>query len=282
MRLFTKALLFLIFSYGYVANAQFDHAPSRQTTTDSILYYKKKISDLYKRTWDSLRQSETYLEAAGRLRHHTRLSNGYTSFTVFGDVARASYNAVNSGIAQSGFPALSGPQYHIGIGTSHEYHNRGILEFYIFTIGLSNVSKKGDETVKSSFSNLFQVNFGYDFIKSQKINIYPYTGLALRLTNLNYKMPAQTNNAPTSIVDIVQNDGSVIASKGNLSYQAGLGMDFVIHESARGTGTMLFLRAGTDGIFGNTTFKIDDKKYDAQIKQGAWIFAFGFKFFSRD
>jgi len=33
---------------------------------------------------------------------------------------------------------------------------------------------------------------------------------------------------------------------------------------------MLFLRAGTDGAFSNSSFKIHGLKYDPQIKQGAW------------
>jgi len=237
---------------------------------------------MYKKTYDSLRQSDTYQAAIEGYKRHTRRSNGYTSFTIYGDVGQASYDAVNRGIAQTGFPPLNGPQYRLGLGTSHEYHDRWLLEFYFGIFGIPNKSKKGDSSVKSSYSNALQLNFGYDFIRSQKINIYPYAGLAMRFTDLRYKQPDLVNNNFTSIVDIVQKEGLTYATKLNLSYQAGVGFDFVIHENQKGNGTMFFLKAGTDGIFGSRTFKIKGVKYDADIKQGAWVVAFGFKFFGRD
>ncbi|MES1249592.1 MAG: hypothetical protein ABUL46_02865 [Chitinophaga rupis] len=284
MRLSVKilSLFVLLLSCTRNASAQFVHSAPHRDETDSIKYYKKVISDLYKHTWDSLRQSEAYLVALNRLQHHTRESNGYTSFTLFGGVAQASYDGLNRGIAQSGFPAMNGPQHRFGLGASHEYHNRVVLDFYYLTFGLNNTSKKGDESVKCNYYNFLQFNFGYDFIKSRKINLYPYAGLSARITDLSYSTPTQVNPNPTSIADIIQNSRSESVSKFNLSYQAGIGVDFVVHEGNKGAGTMVFLRGGTDGIFGSTTFKIEDAKYDPKIKQGAWVVEVGFKFFGRE
>lgn len=275
--------LFVIFVCTLSANAQYSEYHHREPKPiDSVKYYKKTISDLYKNTLDSLRQSETFKTALEGLQRISRRSNGYTSFTIYGDVGQASYDVVNKGISVYGFPPMNGPQYRVGLGISHEYHSRWIIEFYYATFGINNKSNKGDSSVKSSYSNWLQLNFGYDLIKSQKINIYPYAGLAARQTDLTYKQPDEMNPNFTSIVDIVQKDGTTNGNKLNLSYQAGIGFDFVVHESEKGAGTMLFLRAGTDGIFGSRTFKIHGVKYDADIKQGAWVVAFGFKFFGRD
>lgn len=275
--------LLLLLSCVLSANAQYSEYHHRQPDPiDSAKYYRKVISDLYKETFDSLRQSDAFKTALEGLHRHTWQSNRYTSFTIFGDVGKASYDAVNKGIAVYGFPPMNGPQYRLGLGMSHESSDRWIFEFYYAIIGINNKSKKGDSSVKSSYSNLLQLNFGYDLIRSQKINIYPYAGLSLRGTTLVYEQPDQVNPGFTSIVDLVQKEGTTSANKVNLSYQAGLGFDFVIHEGQKGAGTMLFLRAGTDGIFGSRTFKIDGVKYDADIKQGAWVFAFGFKFFGRN
>jgi hypothetical protein len=127
-----------------------------------------------------------------------------------------------------------------------------------------------------------QVNIGYDFIKSTKVNLYPYAGLGGRVTNLKYQQPDQVNNQFTSIVDIVQKEGITEANKFNLAYQVGLGVDVVVSENKQSSGIMLFLKGGTDGVIGSRTFDIHGVKYNADIKQGAWSLAFGVKLFGRN
>jgi hypothetical protein len=223
------------------------------------------------------------MNAVHNLNRFINHSNIYTSFTIYGTLSGASYDKLNTDIAQHGYPAMKGPLGGVGFGISHEYYSRWVLEFYFTTLGFTNKVKKDDSTLKANFSNLLQVNFGYDFIKSNKINIYPYAGLAVRVSELDYIAPVLTNDNYTSILDIVRMDGSAYATRWSLAYQAGVNFDFVIHENAdKGRGTMLFLRAGTDGTFSNSSFKIHGLKYDPQIKQGAWQIAFGFKFFGRD
>ena len=249
--------------------------------TDSIYYYRNQASKIYRDAYDSLRKSDAYKMAIERWQYHANRSNGYSAFTLYGDLGRANYDVINKGIGQSGFPPLAGPQLRVGMGITTEYHSRTIFEFYFFTIGLFNKSKKGDSSIVSSYNNLLQFNFGYDFIRSNKINIYPYAGFALRNTILNYNQPDQVNNNFTSIVDIVQKEGATYGSKFNLSYQAGVGFDFVISESKKGGGIMLFTRAGTDGIIGSRDFKVKGLKYHTDIQQGGWQCTFGVKLFKR-
>lgn len=274
--------LFLSATQSLSVKAQSWQPPAKPARPiDSAAYYQKIMGSLVKGALDSIRQSEAYKDAMEKYRHHVSSSNAYTAFTLFGDVGRANYDVINAGTAQSGFPALKGPQYRIGFGITSEYSDRMIFEFYFFTFGISNKVQKGDSTIKATYSNLVQYNFGYDLVPSKKINIYPYAGLAFRITTLEYKQPDQVNNNYTSIVDLVMKDGRTLGNKFNLSYQAGVGFDLVLHESEKGVGTMLFARAGTDGIIGTRDFKIKGIKYHTNIQQGAWQLALGFKFFTR-
>jgi hypothetical protein len=264
-------LFILVLSSTHAVHAQID----------SSKYYRKIISNIYRENYESLRKDPRLIEATNNFQRFMANSNIYSSFTIFGAISDVSYDKLNTDIAQRGYPAIKAPLVGIGVGTTHEYYNRWVLEFLIL-LGLDNRSKNGDSTLKVSYTDMVQVNFGYDFIKSRKINIYPYAGLGLRVADLNYKASAEINNNYTSVVDIVRADRSVYTSKISLCYQAGVNFDLVIHEGNKGSGTMLFLRAGTDGNFGNTTFKIDGVKYDPQLKQGTWQLAFGFKFFGRN
>jgi hypothetical protein len=275
MRPFPKLLaaLLLLTTLSRPAHAQV-------TPKDSIDYYRKAIHNIYKKAFDSLRQSDEYKVAVERFHHHLHLSNGYGSFTFVGNVAQASYDVLNKDIAQSGFSSLKGPQVGLGFGFTREYRNRWILDFFVMT-SADNKSEKGDSSFSISFRNVPQINIGYDFIKSPKVNIYPYAGLAGRVTDLKYQQPNQVNSNPTSIVDIMQKEGQTEVTKYSLSYQAGVGVDVVVSENERGIGTMLFLKGGTDGIIGSRTWNIHGVKYDADIKQGAWNLALGVKFFRR-
>ena len=114
--------LFVIFLCTLSANAQYSEYHHRQPEPiDSAKYYRKTISDLYKNTLDSLRQSNAFKTALEGLQRISRRSNGYTSFTLFGDAGKASYDVVNKGISAYGLPPLNGPQYRVGLGVSHEY-----------------------------------------------------------------------------------------------------------------------------------------------------------------
>jgi opacity protein-like surface antigen len=277
MHPFPKLLAALLLLIILTRPAQAQVSPS----TDSIDYYRKAINAMYKKAFNSLRQSDEYKVAAERFRHHLHLTNAYAAFTAFGNLAQASYDVVNKGIAQSGFPPLKGPQAGLGFGITREYRNRWILDFSV-VIGDYNTSKKGDSSVKCSFRNVPQVNIGYDFIKSTKVNLYPYAGLGGRVTNLKYQQPDQVNDHFTSIVDIVQKEGITEANKFNLAYQVGLGVDVVVSENKQSSGIMLFLKGGTDGVIGSRTLDIHGVKYNADIKQGAWSLAFGVKLFGRN
>ncbi len=258
--------------------AQSKHGKS---SADSVAYYSNLIRDHYKQTLDSLKNAPDIKEAENRLDYFSSRSDSYRSFTVYTDIAAADFDYLNSTLVPEGFSPFRKTISRIGYGSSAKY-NKVILDFYLTTFGLSNKSKKEEENVKATFNNFIQFDLGYDFIRSQSVNIYPYAGISLRSMTLEYNKPEQTNGSYTDITNIVQNDPSIYATAGGIGYQAGIGFDFVIsNNKGRTGGTMLFVKTGTNGIFGNPSYEIGDIKYNPQIKYGRWIVTAGFKFFGR-
>jgi len=280
MRLSAKFLAVLIL-LSSISNAQVRPHENAVSNKDSARHYQKVIGDMYRQAYDSLRHSEAYLQALEKYKQYSKPGAGYYSVVFFAEVTQADFGDLNKSIAPSGFGPLKGPTYRLGMGFSWQFHNRCILDFNFFALGLDHTTKKGNESIKSTFADLFQFNFGYDFIKSPRINIYPYVGLSLRGSNLSYNTPAQTNPNYTSIVDIVENARSVDGSATNLGYQAGLGLEYVLHERKKGGGTIFFVKVGTNRAFGNQTYSVEDVTYDPKIRQGDWIVTAGFKFFAR-
>lgn len=248
---------------------------------DSITYYNREMRMLYRQTYDSLTQSDRYKAALEKIKYYESRSDDYGAFVIFGEVAAADYSTFNASIAADGFPPLNGPAYRFGIGVSNK-SDRGIVDFNFFAFSFNKKSKKGDEKITSSFSNFLQFDVGYDLVKSQSVNIYPYAGLSFRGCDVEYSKPVQTNGSFTNISNIVLNKQSASAFSLKAGYQAGLGFEFVIHNSTnRLRGTMFFVKAGTNGHIGRENYKVEGIDYKPAIKYGNWIVTTGFKFFSR-
>ncbi len=278
MRLFTALLITLFLSGPFQAHAQ-------NPADDSAAYYKKELAHLWHNAWDSLRASTPYITAMDGLNRYSALTNAYTAFYLYAELAGVDYDQFNRSIALTGFGPLQGPIFRIGYGMSMETGNRLVCNIDFTTFGFNNRSTGANGKIRSSFSNVFQVNLGYDIDRATGVNIYPYGGLALRIANLSYSKTAQVNNNYTSITDIVQNDPSVYSSSFRAAYQAGIGFDFVISKNKRApnrnNGVMLSLQIGTDGSIGKESYKIDGLTYDPGIHHGDWVATLGFKFFGR-
>jgi len=79
----------------------------------------------------------------------------------------------------------------------------------------------------------------------------------------------------------VSNDPSVMDSKTEFGYQAGIGFEFVLTKPSLSGGTLIFFKAGTNRPFQKKTFNFDGFKYDAGFNYGQWMITAGFKFFTR-
>ena len=165
----------------------------------------------------------------------------------------------------------------LGFGMSSKY-NRLMFDLYFLTFGFNTKAEKGDEKIKSRLTSVFDVSLGVDLLQSRSVSIYPYAGLGLRNSVLEYSKPTQTNPAYTDISDIIVNEQSVTAERLSVGYLAGVEFDFTINKGMNDVQrTILFVRAGMNRPFRETNYKIEGIKFKPGFVQGDWLITIGFK-----
>lgn len=255
---------------------------SQKRETDSLKYYQKQLSELYRITMDSLESTDEYSalkEKIDEIRHRPKnYSKNYAGLVLFGDLMHSDYAAFNNSIAQDGFAPLNEYTTRIGVGITTKNDNL-MFDLYFFTGSLRNKSEKGDEKIEAGLSNSFQFDLGYDFINSKIVSMYPFAGLSIRTSSLEYSKPVQINPGYTNISNILVNDQSIDGSSLRVGYQAGIGLDVAIPgKKSKGAKTIFFTKFGTNRPIGRDRYKIHDIKYNPGIKQADWLVSFGFKF----
>jgi hypothetical protein len=268
-------ITFLSFCLAIEVNAQ-------SSVGDSVHYYRTQLGKYYHRVWDSVRQLDTARMYTERIMQAKDHSKSYTAFMLFGQSAGADFSTFNAAIARDGFGPLNGPIWGLGLGVSHKAYNGIMIDFNYAVFGFNRGSSNGEEKISANYSNFLGLELGYAVVNASRFTIYPYGGLSLRLGGLSYSAPTTTNTGYNSIASLVRNNQSASGSNTHLSYQAGLGIDCVIgYNEKKHAGTMIFGKFGTDGIFGNESYKISGVEYNSGIKYGMWMAQFGFKFFGR-
>jgi hypothetical protein len=207
-------------------------------------------------------------------------SDNYFAFVIYSNIASTDFRKFNSDNATSNFPPLQGYPVSIGYGFSSK-KNRRIFDINLTAFGVNKKTKKTGESIKTSFSTFLQFEWGYDFIKNKTLNIYPYAGVGLRSSYIEYKSPAQTNTSFTNITSVIQNNRSVNGSASETSYQAGVGMDISLAKPYDSGGIMFFIKAGTNMAFSRKKFDLEGVNYDPAFNYGDWIITAGFKIFGR-
>ncbi len=264
------------------------HPPTTKKKVDSIDYYDVRMRSMEKfadsirtQLLDSVRQTTAYKELQAKRNTLIQRSDRYFSFNFFGEAAGADFDKLNSTLVPKGFSKMSNGIFRLGIGVT--YKEKALLFDIGYVIGgFSEVAKRGDDKVKASFSSFLQVDVGYDFFKSPGFNLYPYAGLALRMSKLQYSTSSQTNNTYTDITDIVDNNRSVSDNIYRLGYQAGIGFEIsLLKDAGKNNGEMLFVKLGTNGIVGKERYKMQGVSYDPGIRYGKWIVTVGCKIFGR-
>lgn len=268
--------LLLALVIPFISEAQ---SRRKKQGTDSLSYYSGELGRLARANRDSFHKSEPYVAATAGYKRHLRHSNDYSSFTLFFDVFGSDYGQLNNMLAVDGFPALNETGGRIGFGTSHKV-NRGIVDINFIVAGLSNKSEKGNEKVSTSFSNVFQFDLGYDLLNSKIASLYPYAGLALRISTLKYVEKGVQNPNYTSLADMVIGGKEISMESTRIGYQLGVGFDIKLWQDKDGfTRNMLFIKAGMNRPMWKDKFSIGElPNYNAGIKQGQWIITVGFKF----
>jgi hypothetical protein len=255
-------------------------AVAQRNVKDSLKYYYSEINKIRKRFNDSIFNSPSYKlysENASRLRIN---SDDYVGFHLYFQTASTNFSTINRDYNTLGFSGFNNSAYSIGMGLSFK-KNRRIFDLNLLTFGIAQKSKSGTGTLKTTFDNAFQFEWGYDFIKKKTINIFPYAGLGFRSQSLQYQNKISYNSSPTNITNIIQNNTSTSDYNTSLSFQAGLGMDFVLTNPKSNGGVILCIKAGTNRPFRNKDFSFGSFSYDPKFNYGAWYITTGFKFFGR-
>ena len=258
-------------------------ASSSQSTdqfSDSIKRYQAEISKISKGYRDSLLNNPEYKALSEKIRSLNSLSDNYTAFMLFTSVYSIDFKKFNSDLFQSGFNPFSGNMISIGIGFSTKKKRR-IFDIDILAIGLRKKITKADEKITINSSTFFQMTWGYDFVKSGKINIYPFVGLGLAGLEINYESPTQVNSSFTDISNIVINNRSARGTSIPLCYKAGIGVEYALINKRKSGGTIFFVKGGTTQPFRKKAFDIEGVEYDPKFNFGALTFTAGFKFFGR-
>lgn len=247
--------------------------------TDSIDYYNKELNRLWKNAIDSFRNSEEYKTAYANYIAKVKTSNNYGAFTIFMDVAHSDYRQFNSMLAQDGFAPLDAISYRVGFGSSRKF-DHFMVDIYLFTFGIGKASKKGNESVRASFSNVFQFDLGYDVLNSSKISLYPFAGISGRFSQVKYQKKTIANPNYTSITNMLSDENNVSLESTRIGYQLGVGLDLTLFQSkSKISKTIFFVKGGMNRPIWKDKYKRDDiPSYQPNIKNGDWIITTGFKF----
>lgn len=122
---------------------------------------------------------------------------------------------------------------------------------------------------------------GYDLMKNNQVNIYPYAGFGFRSVDMEYNTPPNINPNATSFRDVVVSDRSVDDVITTINYQAGIGAEWVFTRPTKPSGVLLFVKAGTDQAFKEKSFDFEGVKFKPEFQEGKFQYTIGIKFFGR-
>jgi hypothetical protein len=260
----------------FFANSQ---SNKKGRLVDSTEYYQKEIGKLWRQNFDSLRKSKKYLSLRSNVVKAIQKRNDYTGLVLYTDIAHSDYKTFNSTLSQNGFSELNPIAIRLGLGISHKRGN-AMYDMYFGTVGFGNKATKNNERIRTSFSNLFQFDFGIDILNVEQVSFYPFGGLSLRFSELKYHRSGDPNSNYTFLSNMRTDENSVSLESTRLGYQYGVGFDYAFaYNKERTYKTIVFIKAGVNKPFKMDTYKSEGiPDYNPQIKQGDWLLSIGFKF----
>jgi len=252
-----------------------------QGSTDSLRYYQKKLGRMHRTQQTQFLQSDSVKIVLNRINELRSEAENYSSFMMFANMASVDLNKFNEDNMAAGFGAMKGNIWNFGMGFSGK-KNHSIFDLTFFGFGKVRKINNGNATIRLGFSTILQFDYGYDLVKSSKINIYPYLGVGFRTSRLRYDSTVAINPGATGISNLIINNRNVDTYTEPLRYRAGLGIEFVLKENKVGGGSIFFAKLGTSRPFKDRGYKVENIYYDPAFKTGALDITFGFKFFGRN
>ncbi len=257
-------------------------ASAQRSLKDSLAYYNNRLNCLYNRVWDSLKLDDSARYYQRQIKRANARSRNYTAFTFFTGLESADYKTFAAAIAKDGFSQITGPMWQVGGGVSFRGYSGIIVDLNYVVAGLGGSASNGGSRITTRSLEVLNLQVGYAVINTGSFSVYPYVGLDNRFSSLDYATSDTLNSNYNSIASILQSGKSVDAVSDVLGYQAGVGVDWVVHnvENYHG-GIIVFAKFGTDGVFGNETYPVAGVNYNPGIRYGAWATQLGLKFFFR-
>ncbi|HEX2607526.1 MAG TPA: hypothetical protein VHK91_09115 [Flavisolibacter sp.] len=270
-----KAIFHLLTMISCIAKAQ---TVEKIRKIDSVEYYKNELGKLVRQNSEALRRSERFQEIFDNMVKAIKKRNNYSSLVVSIERAHSDYKVFNNKLVQNGFSPLQPSMVRVGFGFGNK-RGRAIYDIYLANFGFSNKSVKGNEKITTLFSNLFQFDFGIDILKVDQVSFYPYGGLSIRFSELNYEKTANANSNYAFISDIATDDNSIELQSARLGYQYGVGFDYAFSNNSDKTyKTIVFIKAGVNRPFKEDTYKSKYiQAYKPEIRQGDWLLSVGIK-----
>lgn len=272
------AILTIFVSFYTSAQNRYSHH-HRKVPKGSIAYYEQQLSDLRGDAMLAVQATEPYKNLMDTLKLLRAASDNYRSLSLFYQGVQCDYATFNKSIAADGFTPFSSYRSRIGIGMSRK-KNRRIFDLHFFVIGIADKSYSETASIKTNFSSMLDLSWGYDLLKSSNFSLYPYLGVGFRSSSIKYSAPVETDNSYTNLTNIIIQNKSVEAYKTVPCYLAGIGFDAHIERSQdRMSGTILFLKIGTNNTFRKESFKIHDTNYAPGYRQGDVCVSLGLKLY---
>lgn len=248
---------------------------------DSLAYYTRQLSEMRKQHQQILYNDSNYHHLNNNIKRLRSQSDSYRGYALYTIASTMDYDKLNEDLSNEGFEKFSGLIWSVGYGFSFKI-NHSLIDFNIGSLPIKKeVKNTNGDKVRLKNSYFLQLSYGYDFIKSKILNIYPYAGINVRSLELEYIMKPVLNPSPTNITDVILNDQSIESGSNEFGYMAGLGIELVLTNSSRPGGTLIYIKTGTNRAFNEKSLKLEDYKYKGEFKHGALQFEAGFKFFFR-
>ncbi|MFY7964662.1 MAG: hypothetical protein ACOVO1_07180 [Chitinophagaceae bacterium] len=269
-----KLQLLIALIFPVIAFAQY------QQNTDSSEYYEKEVKKLIIQAIKDLKQSTKYQEAQSSLVKHNKMHNNYLAFSIYGSYHKNDIVDFNNSIKASGFSEMKNKAAGIGLAMSMK-RNASLVDINFLNMTIPNkvVNNTTNQEISLSTFELVQMQYGYAIINTNSITMYPFAGIGLRNSQITLKNQQIINPSGINISNYVVTPQSVFSTSMKVSYQLGLGVDIKLGDNKNGDKTtFLFTKVGINNTIGDEKFKIDDFKYNPNVKLSMLQVLLGLKF----
>lgn len=269
-----KLQLLIVLIFPVIVFAQ------HQQNTDSTEYYEKQVKNLIIQTIKDLKQSANYQQAQSSLVNYNKKHNNYLAFSIYGSYHKNDIADFNNSIKANGFSEMKDNAAGIGIAMSMK-RKANIIDFNFFNTTIPNkvVNPITNQEISLTTFEIVQLQYGYAIVNTKSITVYPFAGIGFRNSQITLKNTQLINPSGTNISNYVITPTRVFSTSMKASYQLGLGIDIKLGDNKQGDKTtFLFAKAGINNTIGDENFKIDDFKYNPNVKLSMLQVALGLKF----